>query len=414
MATATAPAFRANLAALFDALARTAPAAPARPPLPILGSVVVDVGNDGTVQLSAFDYEVSVETSVDGALAKEPGRAVVSRADLLRIVKAACKGETKSVWSGWDVEFTTTATTETRGTAESWTTVATHEADVEVGGFAMPVTAFAPADYPSLPVMDGVAGFIVDRDQLADALSRVQLAAGSDDTLPALTGIKVELNEDEHSITLAATDRFRLAVGTVAAEPRPGADEHGVAALLPRGSFVALLERMPAGPITVDVDAAGSTVRLDGAGTVATARVLDAEFPRFRALLPNEIPHAFTADAKQLGKVIGKAVALGDRMGSVRITGDGETVRVAPYDSELPEGRVRGAAVPVSGSEEGLDFCANGRYLADALKAFTGEVAMGAQHLARTTKPIMLAGSLADLGDVTAYRHMVMPVRMPS
>ncbi|MCP6053687.1 hypothetical protein NL338_26240, partial [Klebsiella pneumoniae] len=63
---------------------------------------------------------------------------------------------------------------------------------------------------------------------------------------------------------------------------------------------MALLERMPAGPITVDVDAAGSTVRLDGAGTVATARVLDAEFPRFRALLPNEIPHTFTADAKQL------------------------------------------------------------------------------------------------------------------
>lgn len=412
MATATAPAFRANLAALFDALACTAPAAPVRPPLPILGSVVVDVGNDGTVQLSAFDYEVSVETSVDGALAKEPGRAVVSRADLLRILKAACKGETKSVWSGWDVELTTTATTDVRGSAESRTTVATHEADVEVGGFAMPVVAFAPAEYPSLPVMDGVAGFVVDRDQLAAALSRVQLAAGSDDTLPALTGIKVEL--DEHSITLAATDRFRLAVGTVAAEPRPGADEHGVAALLPRGSFVALLERMPAGPITVDVDAAGSTVRLDGAGTVATARVLDAEFPRFRALLPNEVPHTFTADAKQLSKVIGKAVALGARKGPVRITGDGETVRVAPYDSELPEGRVRGAAVPVSGSEEGLDFCADGRYLADALKAFTGEVAVGVQHLARTTKPIMLAGSLADLGDVTAYRHMVMPVRMPS
>lgn len=410
MATAAAPTFRANLAALFDALARTAPAAPARPPVPILGSVVVDVGDDGTVQLSAFDYEVSVVTAVDGALAKESGRAVVARAALLRILKAACKGEPKSVWTGWDVDVTATAITETRGWAESRTTVASHEVAVEVGGFMMPVTAFAPVDYPSLPVMDGAAGFVVDRDEMIATLSRVQVAAGADDTLPALTGIKVEL--DEHSITLAATDRFRLAVGMVAAEPRPGADEHGVAALLPRGSFVALLERMPAGPIAVDVDAVGETVRLDGAGTVATARVLDAEFPRFRALLPAESPHTFTAEAKELGKVAAKAVALGDRLRSVRITGDGRTVRVAPYSSDQPEGRVRGAAVAAGGVEEGLDFCANGQYLADALKAFTGEVAVGMQQLARTTRPIVLAGSIADLTDAGAYRHLVMPVRM--
>lgn len=127
--TAASPAFRANLADLRSALDRIAPAAPARPPHPILGAVVVDVGDDGAVRLSAFDLQVSVETVVEGALAKAPGRAAVSRADLLRIVKAVCKGETKKTWSGWDVEIT--ATIEHRGAAAP-TEVPTHQVHAEV------------------------------------------------------------------------------------------------------------------------------------------------------------------------------------------------------------------------------------------------------------------------------------------
>ena len=44
----------------------------------------------------------------------------------------------------------------------------------------------------------------------AEAVAQTAVAAGRDDTLPMLTGIRVEIDGDE--LTLAATDRFRLAV----------------------------------------------------------------------------------------------------------------------------------------------------------------------------------------------------------
>src|SRR6202046_2975647 len=47
-------------------------------------------------------------------------------------------------------------------------------------------------------------------DAFASAVSQSATAAGRDDTLPALTGIRVEIEGD--TLTLISTDRYRLAV----------------------------------------------------------------------------------------------------------------------------------------------------------------------------------------------------------
>ena len=64
-------------------------------------------------------------------------------------------------------------------------------------------------DYPQLPTLPQQSGSI-PVDLFSEAISQVAVAAGKDDTLPMLTGIRVEI--EQNSIVLAATDRFRLAV----------------------------------------------------------------------------------------------------------------------------------------------------------------------------------------------------------
>ena len=62
---------------------------------------------------------------------------------------------------------------------------------------------------------------LVDSDVFAEAVSQVAVAAGRDDTLPMLTGVRLEIEDD--LITLAATDRYRLAVREFAWRPEtPG------------------------------------------------------------------------------------------------------------------------------------------------------------------------------------------------
>ena len=79
-----------------------------------------------------------------------------------------------------------------------------------VGGSARFTLPTMPVeDYPPLPEMPGASG-TVDAATFAEAVAQTVIAAGRDDTLPMLTGIRVEIEGDR--LTLAATDRFRLAV----------------------------------------------------------------------------------------------------------------------------------------------------------------------------------------------------------
>src|SRR6202040_2843951 len=67
----------------------------------------------------------------------------------------------------------------------------------------------AVEDYPTLPKLPDETG-VLPADVFAEAIGQVAIAAGRDDTLPMLTGIRVEISGE--SVVLAATDRFRLAV----------------------------------------------------------------------------------------------------------------------------------------------------------------------------------------------------------
>ena len=65
-------------------------------------------------------------------------------------------------------------------------------------------------DYPQLPRDARPTSGTVVAAEFAEAVAQTAVAAGRDDTLPMLTGIRVEIEGEK--LTLAATDRFRLAV----------------------------------------------------------------------------------------------------------------------------------------------------------------------------------------------------------
>ena len=107
-------------------------------------------------------------------------------------------------------------------------------------------------DYPSLPSMPPSAG-TVDSDVFAEAVAQVAVAAGRDDTLPMLTGVRLEI-EDE-TVTLAATDRYRLAVREFAWRPeQPG---FSAVALVPARTLADAAKTLTSGAEIVAVAALG-------------------------------------------------------------------------------------------------------------------------------------------------------------
>src|SRR5436309_7648816 len=175
---------------LADAVAWAARILPQKTQLPVLAGLRLDATGDGALRLSGFDYEVSAEAELDVSVAEAgavlvPGRLL---ADITRSLPAAPV----------DLNTDGSRVLLTCGSAR----------------FTLPTL---PLDeYPTLPAMPEVAGTI-GSDAFAAAVASVAIAAGRDDTLPVLTGIRVELDGEE--VTLAATDRYRLAVRTLRWKP---------------------------------------------------------------------------------------------------------------------------------------------------------------------------------------------------
>ena len=178
--------FRVERDVLADAAAWVARSLPARPPVPVLGGVLLEAtsGPSGDrLTVSGFDYETSARVELDATIG-DPGRVLVSGRLLADITNALPAKPVDVVVDG-------------------------ARATISCGNSRFSLPTMPVEDYPQLPAMPQVAG-IVPGDVLAQAVQQVAVAAGRDDTLPMLTGIRLEI--DGPRLTLAATDRFRLAV----------------------------------------------------------------------------------------------------------------------------------------------------------------------------------------------------------
>jgi DNA polymerase-3 subunit beta len=374
-----------------DAVAWVARNLPSRPTVPVLAGVLL-TGDDDGLMISGFDYEVSAEVRVAAEIAS-PGSVLVSGRLLSDITKAL---PAKPV----DVSVEGTRVLLTCGSAR----------------FSLPTMAVE--DYPALPTLPDETG-VIGADLFAEAIGQVAVAAGRDDTLPMLTGIRVEITGD--SVVLAATDRFRLAVRELTwATSTPDVE---AAVLVPAKT---LAEAAKAGAAGNDVHlalGAGSAVGKEGLlgirsdGKRSTTRLLDAEFPKFRQLLPSEHTAVATIGVAELIEAIKRVALVADRGAQVRMEFSDDVLRLSAGADDV--GRAE-EDLEVAFSGEPLTIAFNPTYLTDGLGSLHSErVTFG---FTTPSRPAVLrpAGDEETGGGAgpfpalqTDYVYLLMPVRLP-
>lgn len=370
---------------LAEAVAWVARSLPSRPPVPVLGGVLLDAGGDSgdgadTLTISGFDYEVSATAGVPSTIA-EGGRTLVSGRLLADITKALPAQPVDISVEGARVSITC-------GNAK----------------FSLPTMPVE--DYPELPAQPELAGEVAG-DAFAQAVAQVAVAAGKDDTLPMLTGIRVEI--DGERITLAATDRFRLAVRELGWAP--ALPDTSTAVLVP-AKTLADTARSMAGEGEVTIALGEGLMGLAAGGRRTTVRLLDVEFVKYRSLLPTE--HSTTVDVSvaELSEAIKRVALVTDRGHHLRMqVTDGSLGLAAGGDDE--GSAEEELAVTADGAELLIAF--NPGYLLDGL----GVLRTDTVRLAFTTpaRPALLLPVAAESDGAApadpAYRYLVMPARLP-
>jgi DNA polymerase-3 subunit beta len=354
--------FRVGRESLGEAVAWVARALPSRPVVPVLSGLLLEAGEHG-LTLSCFDYEVSARVLVDAEV-EEAGAALVPGRLLAEITRSL---------PSMPVEFSS----------------AGEMISLTCGGAEFTLVSLPVQDYPALPEPPEPAG-TVDGGVLAAAAAQVVPSASRDDTLPMLTGVCLDI--DGPIMTLAATDRYRLAVREVAWDPAmPGLR---AAALVPARTLADVARTMSAGvPVTVAFGAsdgeAGGTgsqaqapaaparatgeprpaegmISFEGGGRRLTARLIGGEFIRYRSRFPAEFSCRAELRAGPFIEAVRRVSLVAERASPVRLAfGPGEVVIEAQA-----EGRARAVesvAADFEGDERIISF--NPHYLLDGLAA---------------------------------------------
>jgi len=368
---------------LAEAVAWTARALPARPTVPVLAGIRMQAGEE--LVLSSFDYDVSAQATVP-VNTEEAGTALVSGRLLAEISRSL---PAKPVHIN----------------AEEGRAVLT------CGSATFTLLTMPEEEYPALPEMPPAAGTI-GSDAFATAVSQSATAAGRDDTLPALTGVRIEIEGD--TLTLVSTDRYRLAVRELRWSPArpdltaamlvPARALADTARSLTSSAQVSIALALPGS----DGGAGDGMIGFEGAGRRTTTRLLSGEFPRYQSLLPKTVNAVAELPVSLLSESVKRVALVAERNTPVRLSfSTGQLMLEAGTGDEAQAEEF----IEADFSGDDLSIAFNPQYLLDGLTAIDSDTVR--ISFTEPGKPALLTGKPDPDGD-TEFRYLLMPIRLGS
>jgi DNA polymerase III subunit beta len=375
--------FRVERDVLAEAVTWAARGLPNRPPVPVLAGVLLEASEDGTLTLSAFDYEVSARITVAAEVAEAGTVLVLGRllADISRNLPAR------------PIDVATDG----------------NKVQVTCGSSRFSLLMMPSDDYPTLPSSPAPSGTIAG-DVFTQAVAQVSIAADRGDTLPILTGVRVEIEGDK--VTLLATDRYRLAMRELTWNPESTNASH--VALVPARTLSDTAKALgAAGSVEI---ALGSSAGGDGligfeAGQRrATTRLLDGEYPKVTSIFPSSVDTESVIETSALVEAVKRVSLVAERNTPVRLKFTEGQVAI---EAGTGDDAQASEAVEATLTGPDIEIAFNPQFLLDGLGAVG--TAYSRLSFTQSSRPAVLSGQAEQDGEAdTSYRYVLMPVRFAS
>jgi DNA polymerase-3 subunit beta len=371
--------------ALAEAVAWAGRALPTRPVIPVLAGLLLHA-SAGKLVLACFDYEVSAQVAIPAEVA-EPGTA---------LVPGRLLGEITRSLPGLPVEFADDP----------------DGLSLTCGEASFTLVRLPHEDYPTLPKLAHLAG-TADGGEFATAIAQVTPTASKDDTLPMLTAVSLELAGE--TMTLAATDRYRLAVRDLPWDPagdQGDTAERSTSVLVP-ARVLAEAGRMMSGGRT-------ATILLGDGGEEAmigfecgerrlTTRLLAGEFVKYRSRFPAafgcvaDLPaEAFVEAVRRVSLVAERGTPVQLSFGAGRVTVVAATQGQASARESVP--------AEFAGDQPAIAFSPH--YLLDGVIAATAGASGAAATHSAAGSTGGAAGAAGDPGASGAEAEPAGPARV--
>ncbi|WP_237205120.1 DNA polymerase III subunit beta [Rothia nasimurium] len=363
---------------LAEAVSWTARSLSPRPPVPVLSGLLIKAAA-GEVSIASFDYETSAKLNIAADIAEE-GEALVSG----RLLADICRSLPKS-----DVLFE----------------LREGKVHLSCGSSNFNLSSMPVADYPELPALPAVSG-TVEGSEFAKAVTQVSVAASKDDTLPILTGVRMEIEGDQ--ITLLATDRYRLAMRELTWNPADASIS--TAALVKAKTLSEVAKTLGgAGDLSIALSDAHELIGFESDSRRTTSLLVDGEYPKIRSLFPEVTPVHAIVRTSDLMEAVRRVSLVAERNTPVRLAfsqgqvtldaGTGEDAQA----TEVLQAHLHGDDITVA---------FNPSYLSEGLHTFAANKFVRFSFT-DPRKPVVLSEQDDwQAEDEKNYRYLLMPIRL--
>jgi DNA polymerase-3 subunit beta len=319
--------------------------------MPILSNALLEVGNQ-KVRIIATDLEVGVMTQVEAHVAHE-GKICVLAKSLHDIVRELPNEEIQIRQKD-----------ETR-------------IEISAGKSQFKIVGMSPDEFPTLPMANEKNSYSLEAKGLKGMLDKTLYAISNDESRYNLHGVYLE-QTGEKTLRMVATDGHRLSYVD---------REVSYPVQLPKGVIIPKKAVYEMKRLVGGTDASDSQegdvqepVRLvvDGRNFVSQrgdvtliARLIDGEFPDYKAVIPKKQEKGLIVDRQSLmGALKRVSLLLGDRARGIKFSISSGLLELAASNPDLGEAHEE-LGVDYKGEKLGIGF--NPRYFLDILNILEDE-----------------------------------------
>lgn len=354
---------------------------PARPTLPLLTGVRVKTDN-GIVSLFGYDLEQSATATLtikDTDLAIDwliPGKL------LSEIAKTLVGDEIHLSLEGSQVK-------------------------VVSGKSVFKLNTLDASSYPTLPDMPKVFGE-VNSAEFAEAIHKVAAAASKDDGLYVFTAVSLTANSESKTLSVAATDRFRLAEIRLPYTPKDDSTHQVLIASKTIDGILRSMSGESGGSSSLHIsDGPENVFGITAGDRKTTTRVIDGTFPNYENLMPSEFPagnavfktEAMQSALRRVALVAGVSASL-----TMSFKQDVATIEAGDSTTGTASEEIE---IDFTGEEE-FKIAFDPRHILDALNTIDSDRAK--IWLVAPAKPALVTAENESL-DEPKSRYLVMPKR---
>lgn len=377
--------FHVNRDVFSEAVSFVVKLLPQRNPQPILAGVLIEASADG-LSLAAFDYEASARTTIE-ATVDEPGTILV-HGRLLSDIASRLPNAPIQIEVDEDGGILLTC-----------------------GSARFTLASMPVQEYPAIPEVAGDSG-LVPAEDFATAIAQVAFAASRDDVTPVLTGVQLEVSGT--SLSLVATDRYRVALREIPWDGGSAASDESTTALVPARTLTEVGKTFAhGGDISIAFSGAGDReiIAFTAGNKTVTSLLIKGNFPPVRRLFPEQTEHHAVVNTAELAEAVRRVSLVLDRSAPLRFTFTADSVSMDASGTEQARATESVDATLLGGDEVTLGL--NPQYLLESLGAVKSEfvrITFTSSENANKLSPVLITPQTSvDRAGSESFRYLLQP-----